>query len=497
MRFDKNSDFDLLDDCLKIKELFLIPKLHQSTSYLRTFLAEDNINLINSIAIEATNASNRRKSVSAETLAKLQTLSQEVQRLGISDVVTTHTSLVAEREQYRYLLSLDDNRRLAFIEAVHHDPTLAITPRVANFAARMFEGESGAIAQSYIKAIENYKKNLNDRKLPNTHTTEKLSALQRHLKENYPLNVKAPSRHATKKPNSLLSKLKTGTENVAVFLATVAGKPAVKKGLAYLLAAGTLISIGTQTFVAAETAHDINTSSYSAIAEANVQDRLFSDAMTLRIADAQGKLQQYTLEVPTNEEHYEMLDAIDDICSDALSEKVTDAYNEYALKHNLPLAKSVLVQYRDTKDEGPINILRVTDEAGKTYDVSTDAASIFQDKSINDLYDVERLVDDLRSDFSEDARNMDEYQLTTVKQKQIKTLNKNLTKVLDVLSLGFEFDENGFVSKIFNGEEFSIILSNQLDDLQASQRRDNLTSSSNTQTTQQTQDQTKDDDGSR
>ena len=493
MRFNKEEDYNLLDDCLKIKELFLIPKLHESTAYLRTFLSEDDIYFINTVAVEAAGASNHDKTVSKETLAKIKALSEETQKLGINEVVSTHMSLVAEREQYQYLRSLTDPSRVDFLKAIHKDPSQAITTRISNFASKMLESDAGSIAHSYIRAIENYKKQIEARNIPKTHATEKLTALQEHLKEEYPLTIHKPTRTPTKNPNSLLSKLKAGAEDVVVYVASVANKPFVKKGLTYLLIAGTLVSAATQTFVAAETAHDINTSSYSALAEADVQDRLFSDSMSLRIADAQGKLQQYTLEVPSNEEHHEMLNTIDDICSDALKEKVTEAYNEYALKHKLPLAANVQVEYRDTKDEGPINILRVTDEAGKTYDISTDAASIFQDKSINDLYEVERLVDNLREDFSEDAREMNEYQLTTVKQKQIKTLNKNLTKVLDVLSLGFEFDENGFISKVFNGEDFSIILSNQLDDLQAEQRKEGLTNHTQTQNTTQT----KDDDGSR
>ena len=483
MKFQDRSEFELLRKSLIIRESLYIPALYESAKALEPYFDHDDLYFIQELTEELATAHRNGGTMPEKTKLAVESLSKESKKLGIQDKVLRHIQLLSEKNEYSRISAMKPQEQLDALVQIRKEPEKAISDDIADFANLVLGKSSHSVAQDLSDRIGDYMQQVKSGKAPKTSAIEKLVNLQNELKRDYPIKLRRPSKNPTKEPNSLLSKIKQGTETVTLAIASVAGKPIVKKSIAVLLAAGMLYTVGANTVSLAMDAHEINSSSYSTAKEAGITDnQLFSSSTTTTILDIRDKLNTYDQKIPTDEEFLELVDQVDNFYDGVLKEKTTEAYNEYALDNNLPLAKSVEVKYVDTNNgDGPQNKLIVTDTAGKTHYIDTDSNNLFQKYNIDSIYSSERGIDSLRSNYRSAMNNEanDEYDLAKKKQSLLKDIRKDFESALDLYTLDFNFERQGFIHRIM-GEDYIITFDNQIPEL-SGQNRTDITQNTTTQ----------------
>ena len=111
-----------------------------------------------------------------------------------------------------------------------------------------------------------------------------------------------------------------------------------------------------------------NNSHYNDFLKTGTVGHLFPEDTKEQIFNIGTQLTDYREnELPTNDEFNDFINTIDAFYSNTIKGVLTNSYNEYADETGKPRATSVKFAYNDYN--GNNNILRITDESGKTYDV--------------------------------------------------------------------------------------------------------------------------------
>lgn len=500
MKFKDARDFQLLRTCLKIKELKLTPELINQKNILLKHFSREDLRRIDEISEELLYSSLRGKNLSSESMRDLKSYMNSLPtKRSQADLVEYMDTYVTYAE-FRRLQEMDlDSDRLAWLESYMiqadenqtakksetkelkdaavrdtedrfkgettiieegiHTDTTAPTTRVARFATAMLSMNAPTIAHNYAKSIEAQKLmyRLNGQNKPEL--AEKLGTLQRHLLDSYPKNVKAPRKHEQSVIGNFLDDLRTG-KDVRLAVANTAKTVHGRNVLMTMAAVGIITPLLALTLHAGALAKPANESTYQSLLNTPGIHQVFSERQLAEIRGYEEQFAKYEEEgiVPSTAELHGLLSSIDDFYSDSITGTLLESYNEYAEENNKPKARYINFAYDDTdKNDGPRNVLIVTDEDGKRHTVDTDSTNLLETNNISAIYGAERRIDGYRDSLNAlpNAEN---------KLEILSRVKADFYKVLDALTLDYTFERNGIVQRIF-GDDFKLVSESQIDEL--------------------------------
>ena len=500
MKFKDAKDFQLLRTCLKIKELKLIPELINQKNILLKHFSREDLKRIDEISEELLHSSLRGKSLSSESMRDLKSYMNSLPtKRSQADLVEYMDTYVTYAE-FRRLQEMDlDSNRLAWLESYMiqadetqsaktsetkdlknaavrdtedrfkgettiiderlHTYTNAPTTRVARFATAMLSMSTHTIAHNYAKSIEAQKLMYRLNRQNKPELAEKLGTLQRHLLDSYPKNVRAPKTHEHSVIGNFLDDIRTGND-VRLAVANTAKTIHGRNVLTTMAAAGIITPLLVLTLHAGALAKPANESTYQSLLNTPGIHEVFSENQLSQIRGFEEQFSKYEEEgiVPSTTELHGLLSAIDTFYSDSITDTLLESYNEYADANNKPQARYIKFAYDDTeKNDGPRNVLIITDEKGKSHTVDTDSTNIFEKNNISVIYNAERRIDGYRD-------SLNALPNAETKQNILLRVKADFYKVLDALTLDYTFERNGIVQRIF-GNEFKLISESQLDEL--------------------------------
>ena len=333
--------------------------------------------------------------------------------------------------------------------------TEAPTTRVARFATTMLTMSPHSIAYNYAKAIEAQKfmYRINGQDTPEL--VEKLGTLQRHLLDNYPKNIKAPQIHEESVIGNFIDDIRTG-KGVKLAVANTAKTARGRNVLTSLLIAGIGVPLLAMSIHASALAKPANDSRYQDLINTPAIVQMFDQNQLAQIKGYEDMFAKFEQEgvLPSNSELHALINSMDTFYSDSIKSILLESYNEYADENNKPHARSITFQYNDTeKNDGPQNILIVTDEKGKNHTVDTSTTNIFEKNNIGAIYTAERRIDGYRND-------LNAYPNGDTRKAIITKLQGDFYKVLDALTLDYTFERNGLVQRAF-GDDFKLTSTSQ------------------------------------
>ena len=434
MRFDKVSDFKLLDKCLKIKELLYVPQLYQTSSELREFFTTEELDTI-----------------------PYEELYQLSQKYGVQDTMQDYIYSRVNRDEYRSISKMPDDEKVKYLNDIRSNPDNAVTGAISSFARLMLNAPAEVIAARYSKRINDFKEDFVSKSSPMASTVSKLDSLQHQLLRDYPLTIHAPSRT----PNNNQITSTNQIEPVLLKLAKVAGKiihnPKVQKGTATVLVAAILATGGTSMVNNIVAASRANNTSFAQMENMDGSSSVLSPELNEDLLSIRDNFTKFTNEIPTDEEYREFLNTVDDFYNESFAYVSLKSYNRYANENGLPLGSSVKVMYDDRDSTESHDILQITDAEGTTHNIDVRDGNIFKSNSPSSVYSSERHIDNLRSEYLNAVRSgSSEYDLAQLKQDQLKKLEDDFTDVLDTLVLDYSYSKAGLLSRFFNSNDLKL-----------------------------------------
>ena len=500
MKFKNIQDYQLLRTCLKVKELKLTPEIINQRNGLARHFSRQEISAINGITEELYKASLQGKNLSQESQRTFKALMNSVPSKTIQgDVIEYMDTYVTLLEFKRLLDMKTDPELLAWLESymIHadegtkakkseiqeikkaastdsedrfkdessiiddkiHIDSEAPTTRVARFATAMLTMSPHSIAHNYAKAVEAQKimYRLNGQNTPAL--MEKLGSLQRHLLDNYPKNIKQPQIHQTSVIGNFIDDIRTG-KDVKLAVANTAKTAKGRNVLTSLVIAGIGVPILAMALHANLLAQPANNSRYQDLLNTPAIVQMFDQNQLSKIKGYEDMFAKFEQEgiLPSTTELHALINSMDSFYSDSIKGTLLESYNEYAAENDLPHARTVNFSYDDTeKNDGPHDVLSITDENGKTYTVDTTNSNIFETNNISVIYDAERRIDGYRDD-------LNGYPNGTTRKTIVKKLQADFYNVLDALTLDYTFERNGIVQRIF-GDDLTLISQSQVEQL--------------------------------
>ena len=500
MKFQSMQDYQLLKTCLKIKELKLTPELINLRNGLKRSFRPQEISTINSITEELYEANLRGKKLSTESQRAFKSLMSSVPSKSLQADVVEYMDTYVTLLDFKRLLNMNtDPERLAWLESYMmyadeetraskqdtqeikaaakkdsedksrveetaldeklHIDSNAPTTRMARFATAMLTRSSHSIAHSYAKSIEAQKimYRLNGQNTPEL--MEKLGTLQKHLLDNYPKNIKAPQIHQESVLGNFMDDIRTG-KGVRLAVANASKTTTGRNVLTSLIIAGVITPLLAMSLHASALAQPANSSRYQDLVNTPAIVQMFDQNQLAQIKGYEDMFAKFEQEgvLPSNAELHALINSMDSFYSDSIKGILAESYNEYADANNLPHARSVRFAYDDTdKNDGPRDVLTITDENGKTYTVDTATTNLFENNNISAIYSAERRIDGYRED-------LEALPNAQTKKSILTRLQADFYKVLDALTLDYTFERNGIVQRFF-GDDLTLTSQSQVDEL--------------------------------
>ena len=500
MKFQNIQDYQLLRTCLKFKELKLTPELITLRNELGRSFNPQELSTINSITEELYEANLIGKKLSTESQRTFKSLMSSVPSKNLqADVIEYMDTYVTLLDVKRLLKMNTDPERLAWLESYMmyadeetraskqdtqeiktaakkdsedgsrveetaldeklHIDSNAPTTRMARFATAMLTRSPHSIAHSYTKAIEAQKLMYRLNKQDNPTIMESLGTLQKHLLTVYPTNIKAPQIHQESVLGNFMDDIRTG-KGVRLAVSNASRTTRGRNVLTSLVIAGVVTPLLVMSLHAGALAGPANSSKYQNLVNTPAIVQMFDQNQLAQIKGYEDMFARFEQEgvLPSNAELHGLLNSIDEFYSDSIKGTLLESYNEYAEQNNLPQARAIHFAYDDTdKNDGPRNVLTITDEKGKSYTVDTDTTNLFESNNISAIYSAERRIDGYRDDLNA---------LPNAQTKKVilSRLQNDFYKVLDALTLDYTFQRNGIVQRIF-GDDLTLVSQSQVENL--------------------------------
>lgn len=454
MKFDSESEKKLLRICLKTKQAQYIPMLYDYAKRFDRKFDNEEFSLSDELA----------KVCEHEHKARLagKIPSRKVQKYSEKLFVAAIQAGIKPKEFKKFktaYLNLLETKRLlelknekgqpdfdAVIEDIRYysdNPDDAPSKDFSKFSKSMIQRAPGIIAERYNALLGTMKDTAKKNRLVDDSYIERLGTFQEHLRTAYPIVIRAPQKKPTLTDNPLLNDIKNGVP-VDLAISNASKSYVGRQTLAKLIATGILIPAMVISAIGFSNAAPTNNSHYNDFYKTGTVGHLFPEDTKEQIFRLGTRLTDYREnELPSNEEFKDFINSIDTFYSDTIKEVLTNSYNEYADATGKPRATSVKFSYNDY--DGNRNILKVTDENGKTYDVETNTNGLFEHNTIGVIYDAERHIDSYRERF-EASKSV------SMKVDLLDKINDDFYDVIDALTLDYTFEEAGIVSKIFGTE---------------------------------------------
>lgn len=446
MKFESLSEIQLLKLCLQTKRAQLIPRIFDYKTRLERTFTPESVELLADISEEYHTAHINGKRPTAETIATYQKFIKIAREHGddVVDLVAAFRKTIINYQEFDRIINLNtDAERIETIQEYRQNPDAAPTQTLVDFSESMTKNAPGRIADRYILTLNAMKENAKQNRYVDDSYIERISTFQQHLRTIYPTTIRAPQKKPTLTNNPLLNDIKQGVP-VDLAIANASKSCVGRQTLAKLIATGILIPAALVTVIGLAQSAPTNSSHYNDFYKTGTVGHLFPEDTKEQIFRLGTRLTDYREnELPTNEEFSDFINTIDAFYSNTIKNVLTNSYNEYADETGKPRAISVKFEYNDYN--GNNNILRITDESGKTYDVSTNTNGVFEHNTIGVIYNAERQIDNYRERF-------DASKSVSMKIDLLDKINDDFYDVLDALTLDYTFEEAGIVSKIFGTE---------------------------------------------
>lgn len=505
MKFKTSEEYQLLRNCLKLKELKLTPELADyRNNVLSQYFSKEDITSTEHITEEFYSAELQGKQLSSESIRDLQRIFDSTPDLkakeALKEYMDTYVTFL-EFSRINKLMKtqgLTDPELLAWLQGsriytdeetiakksktqelidarrkdkedrfkgekdiinnrVHID-SAAPSTRVARFAETILTTSPSTIADNYAKFLI---EGLKIKYKLNPDTMNQLSMLQRNLLALHPKNIKAPQkRHDTREVvGNFLDDIRAG-KDVRLSVANVTRTARGRGVLQRLLIAGVGVPLLAMALNAKIAATPENQSTYKNISSKYSMADVFTPTQLTQIQGYEVWFAKYEQEgvVPSTSDLHDFINSLDNFYSNSIKEKLLESYNEYADENDKPHAKSIKFEYNDTeKNDGPRDILTVVDETGKSYTVDTTTLNLFEHNNISVIYGAERRIDGYRDDLNALPN-------AQTKQNILTRLQEDFYKVLDALTLDYTFERNGIVQRLI-GDDFKLVSQSKVDEL--------------------------------
>lgn len=492
MKFDDIIDFKVLNTCLATKELLVTPTYHTSARKLGNIYTRNQISALNAIIEETYYASLQDQEPSEESKQDLRRLFKIASKHDVKSEHSSYTNTlmhymdsafsIYEIKRLRGMKT--DSERLDTITSYYEDPDLAPTDLIQTMSHCMVRNSSSYLVKKYIDDISDAKRMYAITPHSNPQLFEKLSDFQRHFEELSPLCINSPRKesNAHKVFTDLMVDLSRGQsvrQAAANFGRTTVGRYTI----AAAITLGLVTTLGLSAINGYMHNYDTNHSTFPAYSISGLLDSRFTNDQLLKIASYENQFSQYKDGVlPSNSDFEKMLDSIDDFYSDTIKQKLLASYNDYAEQNDKPQGRYITFEYNDyDRDSGPRNILKVTDEKGKTFDVDMETPGLFNNNNISVIFNAERRIDEYKNQFAASPN-------AAIKRAILSDLHEDFSNVLNACTLDYTYKETGLLKRIF-GKDFELVTQSVLKDLQE-ERSNNFFSSLSQQaeTEEQTQD---------
>ena len=468
MKFDSESEKKLLKICLQTKQAQYIPMLYDYAKRFDRKFDDEEFSLSDELA-KVCEHEHKARLAGKIPSRKMQEYSKKLFVVAIQAGIkpqeftkfkTTYLNLLETKR----LLDLKTPEGRTDFDAIIEDiryysdnPEDAPTKNFSDFSKSMIKRDPGIIAERYNMVLGTMKETAKKNRLVDDSYIERLGTFQQHLRTAYPIVIRAPQKKPTLTDNPLLNDIKNGVP-VDLAISNASKSYVGRQTLAKLIATGILIPAMVISAIGFSNAAPTNNSHYNDFLKTGTVGHLFPEDTKEQIFNIGTQLTNYREnELPTNDEFNEFINTIDAFYSNTIKGVLTNSYNEYADETGKPRATSVKFSYNDY--DGNRNILRITDESGKTYDVETNTNGVFEHNTIGVIYDAERKIDNYRERF-EGSKSV------STKQTLLNNINDDFYNVLDALTLDYSFEEAGFVSRIF-GPDLVLVESSQEKEIKA------------------------------